>query len=106
MQLGQKQADGATLREHLQRLEANTGRHDSRLDNALSEAAKPLWHLFAQLSARRGSGGFGPMPISPRDVQAWCEMRGLRLTPWELDTLDAMDDALLRAVAEQSPTEH
>lgn len=104
MELGQKQPDGATLRQHLLRLRENTGRRDDRLDVRIPPEGRPLWDVFAQLSASRPSGGFGPSPIGPSDMQAWCTLRGVQLTPWEADTLSAMDAALIAAAAKFTGT--
>lgn len=101
MELGQRQADKATLRQHLLRLQASTGRTDPRLVSSVPAAGRSLWDVFGALSRARASNGFGPSAIGPRDVQAWCDLHGVRLTAWELDTLDAMDAALLSAVSAQ-----
>lgn len=101
MELGQRQADGATLREHLQRAVAN-GCAVEPYEPEIPGSAQSLWAVFSSLSATRAVG-MAPSAISPRDVQAWCDLRGVRLTAWELDTLEVMDSALLAAVAKQQP---
>lgn len=103
MQLGQKQPDGATLREHLMAAMRQSCRADSRLLQRIPAAAQPLWHAFAQLSRMRSSGFSGPSAISPQDMLAWCQLHGIRFTPWELDTLADMDSALMRCTQEQKP---
>lgn len=97
MQLGQKQPDGATLREHLMAAMRQSCRADSRLVQRVPAAGQPLWDAFAQLNRVRPGGFSGPAPISPQDTLAWCQLRGVQLTAWELDTLAEMDAALLRA---------
>lgn len=102
MELNQRQEDGATLREHLLRAAASRPGVDVDVALHIPAAGQGLWTVFSSLSASR-AGGFGPAPISPRDVLAWCELRGVRLTGWELETLEAMDAALLAALAKYPP---
>lgn len=104
MQLGQKQPDGATLREHLMAAMRQSGRADSRLLQRIPAAGKPLWHAFSQLNRSRSGGFSGPSAISPQDTLAWCQLHGIRFTPWELDTLSDMDAALLRASEKEQKT--
>ena len=59
-----------------------------------------LWSAFLQLNATRGSNGMGPSAIGPADLLAWQQLRGLELTPWEVDTLFALDNAAMRASAD------
>lgn len=42
----------------------------------------------------------GPAPISWRDLSAWQDMRGVTLTPWEVDTLMAMDVEAMKTLSE------
>ena len=42
----------------------------------------------------------GPSAIGPADLLAWQQLRGLELTPWEVDTLFALDNAAMRASAD------
>jgi hypothetical protein len=43
----------------------------------------------------------GPAPITFLDIQAWCGLRRIRLTTWELDLLVALDGAWLAAQGEK-----
>ena len=40
----------------------------------------------------------GPNPVQPSEVEAWCRLTGYRLSPWEVETLFAMDRAFLSRV--------
>ena len=103
MQLGTRQADGATLRQHLQAAAAASGQADDLLlVPPVPTAVQAVWQAYLSLSAHRRTG-MGPGPIVLTDVQAWCQLQGVRLTPWELDTLTAIDGAALRA-ANSKPT--
>lgn len=100
LELGAVQGDGATLREHLVRLWRST----RRVDPKLAEARKPLpasvaylWGWFRDLADGRAPD----TPISVLEVEGWQRMTGVRLTPWEFDTLRAMDRVWLGGVTQQ-----
>ena len=59
-----------------------------------------LWLTFQQLHQSRGSAGMGPAPISQQDLQAWQHNNGVQLTPWEADTLMALDAVALKSLSE------
>ena len=101
MELGVRQPDGATLRTHLQRLYANTGRADEKLDaDGVPAEVRPLWETYLTLSATRRTG-MGLSPLALVDIEAWQRMNGIRFSPWELDTLIQLDAACLAVVAKQ-----
>lgn len=82
---------------HLQRLADSTGRVDDRLALKAPRLGESLWGAFVQLSSTRQSG-MGANPIAITEVEAWCRLQGVTLSPWELDTLLAMDSAALNEV--------
>lgn len=98
VQLGQKQPDGATLREHLLAAWRQGAPMDDRLRQSIPVAGESLWKAFAQLSRARSVGFSGPAPLGHHDVLAWCELHGVRLTAWEIDAMFAMYNAFLAAV--------
>ena len=65
-------------------------------------AASALWDTFLTLCASRGSGGFSPAPLTQADLWHWQRNQRVRLTAWELDTLQAMDRAALSTQSEGS----
>ena len=101
MELAQRQGDGASLRQHLQRLCASTGKLDPRLEvPEIPAAVRPLWDAYAHLAATRRSGGMGGMhPLTQTDIASWCYLQRVTLTPWEVDTLIEIDAAALAASA-------
>jgi len=106
VQLGVSQGDGATLRTHLERLRASTGRVDARLRDAaqpLPAAVAPLWDVFVALSATRSAEA----GIACTEIEAWQRLHGVRLSPWEVETIMAMDRTALdaAAVARQNKTQ-
>lgn len=100
--MSRREGDGATLREHLHRLARNTGRVDARLLVEVPAPARQLWGVFMAWSAHRRSG-LGLHPLTYVDVEAWSRLYGVRLTPWELDTLFELDAAALRIAASNQP---
>lgn len=96
MQLAAAQPDGSTLRQHLQAAAAAGAPPDPRLNSRPPEAAAALYDLFVALNAARPVG-MGPNAIPPSEMLAWQQLHGVRLSPWEAETLLAMDRAALAA---------
>jgi hypothetical protein len=85
------------LREHLQAMAAH-GRVDPLLEPVpIPPEVRPLWDVFVTLAACRRSGGMGASALCLADIDAWCRLVGATLTPWELETLIAVDAAALAA---------
>ena len=51
-----------------------------------------VWQVFLQLHQRRGSNGFGPLPLDEARLLAWCRLHSQRLTAWEVERIFALDD--------------
>jgi len=62
-------------------------------------AGHALLSVFRELTAVRGSTGWGPARMGFRDIAAWCELTGVALTPWDVETLLAMDGAAVNALS-------
>jgi hypothetical protein len=96
------QGDGAPLRVHLQRLAQNTGRVDERLQGpGVPRCVAALWGFWLLLTQTR-QAGLGPSPITHQEVRAACDLHGVRLTPWEVETLLQLDGVVIRHSAQQS----
>ena len=96
MRLAAIQPDGSTLRDHLQAAAAAGAPLDPLLQRRLSAPCAALWSVFIELDAARPVGmQRGAVPHS--EVAAWQQLAGVRLTPWEVDTLLAMDRAAIAA---------
>ena len=52
-----------------------------------------VWAWFLELSAGRGSNGFGPNPISYLDLLAWSTLTGTITRPAEIEAIMAVDRA-------------
>lgn len=51
-----------------------------------------LWRTYHRLRRRVGSNGFAPNPISWMDIDAFCRHARMHLTPWEIETIEMLDD--------------
>jgi hypothetical protein len=98
MRLSETQADGATLRDHLLAAAASGAGRDALLDVRPPRGTERLWDAFAALSASRvpESG------IAPSEVIAWQRLHGVRLSPWEAETLEAVDRACVAQMRAQA----
>lgn len=63
-----------------------------------------IWDIFARLSFRRGSSGFGPMPISWVDLAAFGQVTGMRLKPGEVEMIEVLDHVYLASLSD-NPSE-
>lgn len=74
---------------------------DSRLlGPPVPPVVRELWHTYMQLAASRRTG-MGMSPLTLADIDAWQRLHGVRLTPWELDTVIDLDAASMAALAKQ-----
>jgi len=51
--------------------------------------------VFWEMSRCRPQGYAGGLPISHGEIMAWQSLYGIRLSPWELDVIKALDAAYL-----------
>ena len=58
-----------------------------------------LWRAYFRLRRRMAGGFAGPNPIGWQDIDAFVRQSGLRLAPWELDLIEALDDLYLEALS-------
>lgn len=100
MRLAERLPDGSTLRQHLVAAAAHAGRADPRLEAQPPAGVDHIWRAFLDLHGSRATG-FGVSAIAPSEVLAWQQLRGVRLTPWEVDTLAALDSAVVAVMSEQ-----
>jgi hypothetical protein len=54
-----------------------------------------LWRSYHRIRRRKGSNGFGPSPIEWPDVAGFMRCTRAGLTPWEIETIELLDDAYL-----------
>lgn len=61
-----------------------------------------LWSSFLQLHRARSANGFGYNPIAYVEIDAWSRLMQLRLDPWEIEALRALDDAFIESTAKDT----
>lgn len=54
-----------------------------------------LWNTFNRIRRRCGGNGFGASPIGWSDIDAFVRLSGVRLVPWEVQTIERLDDLYL-----------
>ena len=96
-----RQPDGATLREHFSRAAAH-GIDDPMLDDCRPPRfGAELWSAFAEISGSRPQGMGGACGIPLTEIEAWCRLYNVSLSPWEIGTIKAMDAAVVSVWSEQ-----
>lgn len=91
--------------DHLLSVERQTGKTPQMLADAptLPCGCEELWSIFCELSACRGSNGFGPSRITFVDIDAYQRVTGTKLLPWEMKAIRKADDAFLRDQSARQP---
>ena len=70
-------------------------------DNHCPKELEHVWIWFLELTAARGSNGFGPNPISYAELQAWSLLTKQNPTPWEISLLKRLDKHYLIIMAKE-----
>ena len=65
------------------------------------EEVRYLWDAFIRLRRRTTSSGFGPGLISWSDMDSFQRLAGVRLAPWEVETIEALDLLVITASSPQ-----
>ncbi len=60
------------------------------------------WGVFCELSRARPISGSGSCPIDFRQIQAWSGLMGVKLTPWEIRLIRAVDDIWIEEERDRS----
>ena len=94
MTLAATQSDGATLRDHL----IAAGAADPRLVAQPPRGTESLWHVVVALSAQRTE----PVASPASEIDAWQRLHGVRLSPWEVETVQAADRACVAVLRLQA----
>jgi len=55
-----------------------------------------VWEAFLDLHKGRSYGMSGGNPLTWTDIQAWCNLTGIVLSSWEVNTIKALDMAWVR----------
>lgn len=54
--------------------------------------ALDIWNTYWRLRKRKASGGFGVSPLEWPDIAAFSTFAGIRLSSWELEIIEMIDD--------------
>lgn len=84
--------DGVTVRDHAEQAGVELEHPE------IPVIAEDVWDIFWRMNPRRGNNGFGLMPISYTELEAWARLRNVEFTDWDLDAFDKMDTAFLSSV--------
>jgi hypothetical protein len=103
--LGVRQPDGATLREHLESVERQSGKRHPKLDGPeIPPALVHLWGWFSELSQGRQPGAMGPARLTFLDIDAWARLTRTPIEPWELSVILRLDSAWLAVEYDNAST--
>lgn len=97
--LAERMPDGATRRDHLIRASESLGRVDPELQETLPPGGEGIWDAFCELLGSRQMGMGAPGGIAQSEIAAWQSNTGIRLRPWEVETICRMDAAARAAAA-------
>lgn len=99
-----------SLRRQLERAEIEgKAQRIAELEAALAMPPFPdplsyLWRAYLRLRRRMAGGFAGPNPVGWQDLDAFIRRSGLRLAPWEIEIVEAIDDLFIhRADADDQP---
>lgn len=96
-QLGEKQPDGATLREHLEQTARQTGVEPPELiPPEIADEVAYIWEFYREIGRGREYG----RALSCSDIDAWQKVSGIELTAFESSVIMAIDDAYLEHAKE------
>jgi len=108
--MGRKVSGGkgkTTEADHLAQVAKQLGKDVSDIEQANSDALFPdiasyVWATFLSLHDGRTYGMSGPNPISYDIIKAWCDLYGVLLNPWEIDTIKALDNLWIKITSEEN----
>jgi hypothetical protein len=96
-----------TEADHLAQVAKQLGKSLDDVEQANSAALFPdiasyVWATFISLHDGRTYGMSGPNPISYDIIKAWCDLYGVALNPWEIDTVKALDNLWIKITSEEN----
>lgn len=99
---------GRPRRENLERRleQSRRGKKPDKIAEFEAELAMPafpkevayLWTIYHRLRRRISAGFAGPNPVGWQDIDAFVRQTGFPLVPWEVEIIEALDDAFLNPV--------
>lgn len=104
-ELSSRQSDGASTRDHLNRVWKLTGTKPEQLENLIEipEEFAECWSWFLRLNNKRTSGGMGGInPISYADTLAFFNLLEYSPQQWELEMLELFDSLAMKHFAAEA----
>ena len=88
--------DGQTLRTHLESVYRQTGVLPEQLQDLteLPDCIRHVWVWFTRLSSKRVNG-MAVGPIASLEIEAWCRLNAIAITPFEVHALEALDNVYM-----------
>ena len=88
-------------REHLEQVAKVKGETPQELIGPeFPDVSVHVWDAFMRLHSGRTYGMSGPNPLTWECIQAWCNLTGIVLSSWELETIKALDMSWVRVMNE------
>ena len=105
--MGRKVKGKTTEADHLAQVAKQLGKSLDDIEQSNSDALFPdiasyVWAAFLSLHDGRTYGMSGPNPISYAIIMAWCDLYGVELNPWEIDTIKALDNLWIKTTSEEN----
>jgi len=101
-ELGKRQKDGASLREHLESVHRQTGRMPDQLEPVeIPYYIKYIWEWFCSMSNGRGYAEWGAMPLTYSEIKAWAELTKCEPMAWEVEILKKIDNIFVSKAGEK-----
>lgn len=96
--MGQVQKDKRTLRQHLEMLAGRKPEVRKEIDGPqVPQPVRYLVEYWYELGLGRGTGAWGPAPLTWQDIAGWARVTGTAVTGGEAVVLMRMDRAFLSA---------
>jgi hypothetical protein len=73
------------------------------LNNKVPELVSHVWDYFLELHHRRGNNGYGHVPLTFLEIEAWERKTKRKLDLWELKAILAIDDAYIASLVKKPP---
>ena len=105
--MGRRVKGKTTEADHLAQVAKQLGKSLDDIEQSNSDALFPdiasyVWATFLSLHDGRTYGMSGPNPISYDIIKAWCDLYGVELNPWEIDTIKALDNLWIKITSEEN----
>ena len=105
--MGRRVKGKTTEADHLAQVAKQLGKSLDDIEQSNSDALFPdiasyVWAAFLSLHDGRTYGMSGPNPISYDIIKAWCDLYGVELNPWEIDTIKALDNLWIKTTSEEN----